>query len=604
MKLTKTLIVLIIMIFGKNTTVSSQKLMLEKDYEISRKAKKGYLGNVEEKENGNFDMIYILPSSAKKIKSEIYHFDKEATLLNIDKDELEIERARKKWKWFNYKGDFFIANNISASANFSADLVFRKKRISAKYDWWTGDYVRKVKLLEKVKPRNDEGKKYKFYGGVYEIERDSSILVMAVNAGDPKDKMFASYDLLKSDNELNIKVLEKVEFQYSMTCVYSQPLKDDQIEAIENDDLPRDWILVYAPTNVLRNNTAPDAHSFEYLRITPEGKIVERVKFSAPTVGWRIIDAYEKDNSVLLYGMGSGKESKYINQIFKTGCVATTSNDASDQAQASTSKAGAFGGFAKMGATLSGKDEVGITQEKVDEGLDLLTYNSFVFCKLTDGKVGSKITEIDEVNDKATCPPDMKKPLKFDGKMFTVSNVDFLSDKSIALSIQDFKKSKSDYRPYIYKGMYLLHFTPQGELIQNYTVSIDQKGKKGFFNNSPLTSDMIPTSSALYESNDKTKVNWILHIVKAIDKSSSSDWSPWGGATMVTTTYTPLYSIEYGSIDVASKKASDFKTLGEDENRKYYLYPKHSVLSTNEYLYFFSETIRGDKLLISRLAKD
>jgi hypothetical protein len=324
----------------------------------------------------------------------------------------------------------------------------------------------------------------------------------------------------------------------------------------------------------------------------------------APTVGWRIIDAYAKNDGVLIYGMGSGKESKYINQIFKSGCVATTSNDAADQAQANTSSGGAFGGFAKLGGSLSGKDEVGVTQEKVDEGLDLLTYNSFVFCLLKDGKTGSKITEIEEINDKAACPPDMKKPLKFDGKLFTISNVDFLSDKTIVLSIQDFKKSKSDYRPYIYKGMYLMHFTPKGELIKNYTVAIDQKGKKGFFNHSPLTSDMIPTTSAVYESADKTKLNWILHIVKAIEKESSSDWNYFGGTTTVTTTYSPLYSIEYGNIDVKTQKASDFKTLGEDENRKYYLYPSNYTLSTKDYLYFFSETTKGDKLLISRLSTE
>jgi hypothetical protein len=604
MKHTLWLTAFIFLIFSNLSSVFSQKMMLEKDYEISRKAKKGYLGNVEEKDNGNFDMIFILPSSQKKIKSEIYHFDKDATLLNIDRDELEIERARKKWRWFNYKGDFFLANNISASANFSADLVFRKKRISAKYNWWTGQYERRVKMLEKVKPKNEDGKKYKFFGGVYEVERDSTILVMAINAGDPKEELYASYDLLISDNELNIKVLEKVQFDNSMTCVFSQPLMDDLSESLENDDFPRDWILIYAPTNVIKKNAAPDPHMFEYLRITPEGKIKERVKFNAPTVGWRIIDAYEKDNAVLIYGMGSGKESKFVNQIFKTGCVATTSNNAEDQAMANASKGGAFGGFSKMGATFSGKDEVGITQEKVDEGLDLLTYNSFVFCVLRDGVIGSKITEIDEVNEKATCPPDMKKPLKFDGKMFTVSNVDFLSDKTIALSIQDFKKSKSDYRPYIYKGMYLLHFTPKGELITNYTVEIEQKSKKGFFNNSPLTSDMIPTSSSVYESADKTKLNWILHIVKAIDKESSSDWSYFGGSTTVTTTYSPLFSIQYGSIDMKTKKASDFKTLGEDEKRKYFLFPSNNVLSTTDYLYFFSETTRGDKLLISRLPKE
>ncbi len=601
MRNSKLLIGFMILFFSSLTSVFSQKMMLEKDYEISRKAKKGYLGNVEEKENGNFDMIYILPSSKRKIKTEIYHYDKEANQLGVDKDEIEIEKARTRWSWFNYKGDYFLANNTSASANFSSDLVFRKKRITASYNWWTGQYERKVKLLDKVKPKNEDGKKYKFFGGAYEIERDSTILVMAINAGDPKEKMFGSYDLLKSDNELNIQVLEKVVFDYSMTCVYSQPLKDDLIATIENDDSPRDWILIYAPTDVIRKNTAPDPHAFEYLRITPEGKIRERVKFSAPAVGWRIIDAYEKDNAVLVYGMGSGKDNKFVNQIFKTGMVATTSNDAEDQAQANTSSAGSFGGFAKMGSTFSGKDEIGTTQETIDAQLDLLNYNSFIFCRLRDGVAGSKITEIDEVNEKATCPPDMKKPLKFDGKMFTVCNVDFLSDKSIALSIQDFKKSKTGN---IYKGMYLLHFTTKGELITNYTINIDQKSKKGFFNNSPLTSDMVPSSSSVYESADKTKLNWILHIVKAIDKESSSSSDYFSGTTTTRTTYTPLYSIEYGNIDLQAKKASDFKTLGEDEKRKYYLYPSHNVLSTNDYLYFFSETTKGDKMLISRLAKE
>jgi len=132
----------------------------------------------------------------------------------------------------------------------------------------------------------------------------------------------------------------------------------------------------------------------------------------------------------------------------------------------------------------------------------------------------------------------------------------------------------------------------------------DQKNKKGFFNHSPLTSDMIPASSFVYENADKTKLHWTLHIVKAIEKSSESSYDYFSGTTTTTTYYDPLYSIEYGTIDLKAKTASDFKTLGEDENRKYYLYPSHNVLSTPVYLYFFSETVRGDKLLISRLPLD
>ena len=41
----------IFLFFSSLTAVFSQNMMLEKDYEISRKAKKGYLGKVEEKDN-------------------------------------------------------------------------------------------------------------------------------------------------------------------------------------------------------------------------------------------------------------------------------------------------------------------------------------------------------------------------------------------------------------------------------------------------------------------------------------------------------------------------------------------------------------------------
>jgi hypothetical protein len=67
--------------------------ILEKDYEISRKAKKGYLGGVEKKENGNFDLIYFSPSTLfGKAVVETYTFDKECNLLNIVHKELETEK--------------------------------------------------------------------------------------------------------------------------------------------------------------------------------------------------------------------------------------------------------------------------------------------------------------------------------------------------------------------------------------------------------------------------------------------------------------------------------------------------------------------------------
>jgi hypothetical protein len=102
--------------------------ILEKDYEISRKAKKGYLGGVEKKENGNFDLIYFSPSTLfGQAVVETYTFDKECNLLNTVREKLETEKIRKRYKGFTYKGEYFIANTLSASTNYMGKLVFRKK---------------------------------------------------------------------------------------------------------------------------------------------------------------------------------------------------------------------------------------------------------------------------------------------------------------------------------------------------------------------------------------------------------------------------------------------------------------------------------------------
>ncbi len=582
-------------------SVQAQHSVIEKPYEISRKAKRGYLGAVTKTDDGGFEMIYVLPSSARKIKTETYRFDKDANLLNTEKEEVEVEKARRKWKWFTYRGDYFITNTLSAGSNMSGTLLFRKKKVTANWNWFFGRYDRNVKMTDKVKPKNEGGRKYRFVGGAYEVERDSSVLVLALDptddakAGDP-----TRYALLKCDNDVNIEKLQTLDFPFAVQPVFSKPLTDDYTEQVPNEDAPRDWIVVMAPSKGLssRSNRADNPASFYYLRISPEGKVKEKVAFNAPTTGFRILNAYEKNGSVMLYGLGTGDRGKFIDQELDASLVPTTSADAQEQEAGNTDKGKMFGGITKTVNMFSGQEDIGVTQEALDGRLDEKNYKQFVFCKLSNGVAEwSTINDMDAVNSNAVAPPDMRRPLKFDGKKFYVSNLQYLSNGQIVMSIQDFKVNKKGR---FYEGMFLMHFDDKGKLIKNYTVKLDQKNKKGFFNNSPMTSDMFPANSYVYET-PTGSVNWVMHIVKAIDKDVDVDYNYIGNTKTTTTTYTPLYSVEYGSIDPKAGAASDFKTLGEDEKRKYFLYPSNNTLRVGNYLYFFSETTRGDKMLISRL---
>ena len=110
---------------------------------------------------------------------------------------------------------------------------------------------------------------------------------------------------------------------------------------------------------------------------------------------------------------------------------------------------------------------------------------------------------------------------------------------------------------------------------------------------------VLASDGSIIESKDGKSVNWIMEIVKAIDKdtSFSSMTNFFTGTTTntTTTTYSPFYSIEYGKIDLSTGKSSEFRTLGDLEKKKYYLYDKHNRLQIGDYIYFFSETANGDR---------
>ena len=597
--------------------------VLEKDYEISRKAKKGYLGGVEAKENGGFEMVYFLPSSRRKVKVEAYTFDKDANLTNTMKDEWDVEKVKKKWKFFNFKGDEYTTTAASVSTNLTGKMMFKKREIKAKYNWLAGDYVKRVKLLDRQKLTSENGEEYLF-SGAYEVERDSTIYALAYPY--TKGAAMQSLDLVKISNTGESRKIASVATPSPVKPIFSKPLLDENSRDVSNDDFPRDWIVVLAPTKIYGKGSAGNPNQLTYLRISPEGNVKEQFNFTAPSAGYRILNAYAKGNEVILYGMGIKKEGKYADEILGA-TVSPSSMDDNEQA-AAKSTGGMLGGLGKMANMVSGKDDMAPSQQSLDNALDEKKYDDFIIAKISGQQLSViRATPMAELNSKAVAGPDMKKALEFDGKKFVTNNFQILKDGSMMLSVQDYKPEgkgiglpggkmlgalagvstsrSGDSYDRIYKGMYLLHFSPEGSLVRNYTVQLDQKNKRGFFNNSPMTADNFPAIGYLIESKDGKSVNWVMEIVKAIDVDTDvSTFSNFFSGTSTTTTtksYSPFYSIEYGKLDLATGKSSEFRTLGDLEKKKYYLYPKHNRLQIGDYTYFFSETPNGDRLLVSRM---
>lgn len=607
--LTLKLILILCLMFS--TQAYAQLEVYENVHEISRKAMKGYLGGVEtHPESMTFDMIYVLPSSARKVKLHTYTFDKDLKLINELKEEEDIEKVRTRYKWFNFRGDQFVKNLLTASITMGGKLVFRKKEVTYRYSWWYGKYNKSVKTLDKVKPTGEAGEKYIFRGGAYEVELDETVLVFG-GVQDKKGDVLGStmnYELLKCDNNVNITVLEKITFDYPYQPIFSEALLDDQ--EIANDDMPRDWIVVFAPMGgptVKGAKLNPKTTEYIYFRISPQGQIKEKMTINAPSNGWRVLQAYEKDGAVYLYGPTLTKDvsSKYIDQVYKTGLVATTSADAEEKAESNKSS-GMFSGFKNMANTFSGNTDMGTTQEAIDAMLDELKFTGFSIGKIVDGKIAFlKDTPIAEFNTKSVTPVGQKKPLDFDGKRFQTYSINIVSSGDILINGQDFKVGKSiigssgSDGARLYQGVYMFQFDQQGNLKHNYGVQLDQKERAGFFNKSPLTSDMFSAKSTVFESPDKTKAYWFLHTCRAIEDVTDVDQGFF--STTITKTWSPLYTFQYGTIDLEKGTAGDFKILGESEKKNYYLMPSSYIHQMGQYLIVLSETEKGSRILQSRV---
>jgi hypothetical protein len=540
-----------------STKSYAQLEVYEQVHEISRKSMKGYLGGVEtNQEKMTFDMIYVLPSSASKVKLETYTFDEQLKLINTKKEEEDIEKVRTRYKWFNFRGDEFTRNLLTASITMGGKLVFRRKEVNYKYSWWYGKYNKSVKTLDKVKPTGEAGEKYMFRGGAYEVDLDEDVLVFAGVQEKKNDGIGSTmnYDLIKCDKDVNITVLQNIKFDYPYQPIFSEPILDD--EPILNEDKPRDWIVVFAPMGIIKGAPLnPKTNEYVYFRISPKGEIKERITMTAPSNGWRVLQAYEKDGAVYLYGPTLTKDinNKYINQVFKTGLVATTSADAEEKT-VSNKSAGAFGGLKNLVNTVSGNQDMGTTQEAIDAMLDELKFSGFSVGKIVDGKLS------------------------------------FINDTPIA----DF-----NYGARLYQGVYMFQFDQQGKLKHNYGVQLDQKERAGFFNKSPLTSDMFGAKSTIYESPDKTKAYWFLHTCRAIQDVTDVDNGFW--TTTVTKSWSPLYTFQYGTIDLNNGTAGDFKILGESEKKNYYLMPSNYSIQLGKFLIVLSETEKGSRILQSRV---
>jgi hypothetical protein len=610
----KNFITALALLFAIKIVQAQQIPLTEKTHDISRASRKGYLGQVTPNlKDKTFDMIFVLKgSSKKKLKTEVYTFDQELNLVNTKSEEEELELVRTKYKWLTYRGDELKFTMTSISTSYKGELVFRRKEVSQFWNWWYGYYSNRVKVLEKIKAEDEAGNKYAFIGGIYENYVTGKTLTLAPMKEDKAKMGYDNYNVLSIDGDLKFEKTDALTLKGFFRPAYSKPLTDSDMAHTSNQDSPRDWVIVFASTDV-KGNTAKTT-DYVYVRISPEGKVKEKVEFSSPTNGWRILDIIEKNDKITIIGSGIEKklDSKYFNEVLPLGNVSLTSmTEAESQASIDNKGTGAAkllgGGGAVAGLNMvkkfSSAETAVLTQEKLEEALNEMTYDHFIVGQISNGTYKTcsyaDIKEFEKVQQK---PADQKKFLPFDGKKFVIDNVSVEDDGSIHVTGQDMDYKKGNK---IYGEVYLFKYSPDGKLVANYGVEVNQKGKtRTFFNGNGPKTDEYPTTNILYQSADKGASYWIMKKTKDFRVETETDYEAnyFAGTstTTITTSHTPLRAIQYGTVNNKSLAMGDVNDLGDDEKKPFFLFSKYNAVRMGNYTIFLSETKKGDKILLSR----
>lgn len=516
---------------------SAQKLAAENTLEISGKSSRGYLGNViADDTKQQLDLVFITKTKKKLIKFEVYQFDYDLKLINKFSDEQEVKSAREKYKWFDAPDpdkDVTIFNGVTAGAVGVGNLMFTKKEITRKYNWYTGKYKNDIKILEKIKPKTEDGKKYAFFGK-FDISETGEVLAIVGEKvkGMDYDKLYHPWmnvKIMKANYNMDITIPGEITFKHPQTMLFQGLIKDATDE--EEDASLNDIVCIFGPSDKTSKVQDPNPTNYTYVRIKRDGTIKERINFETKCAEWTINSVYEKDGNVIIYGPGS------------------TLNKPKD-------------------AYLP--PMVFLPKEK--------GFDNFQIAGIKDGKMlFVNAVSLEEFETKNAKPDNQKKPVLYTGGRIKINGLDFTSDGSMLLNAQEF----SVYGGVEYHDFLMFHFDKNGNLVKSYGIDNAQKGGLKGAIDANTDPKIYPTKSIMFEGTDKKTVYWMQKFISNVEKRSTSQ--DYGNTRYTTTWYTPRTQIRIGKVDTENGKVGNFITFGDGAagGKKFYLLDEFPSVKIN-----------------------
>ncbi|PKP23240.1 MAG: hypothetical protein CVU05_00335 [Bacteroidetes bacterium HGW-Bacteroidetes-21] len=456
-----------LLFMGIGTMLYSQTIEVQNTYEITGKAKRGALGHVEyDQASGVYTLVYVTKSNEKKAKFQVYTFDRDFKFLNMVEDEIEFDKAKTKYTWFKYNGELYSVTGNYVEPNLVGTLVLKKKKITYKYDWLLLGYYKTVEILEKVKPKTDDGRKL-FYLKHAEDDRTGDIYVLCgvkANMKDAKDDNAAAYrhqmdiHLLKFNADLDIVGDIPVKFDFPQQVAFGTTITKMYEDDPDNPGISGIVFVTVPMGGPGMNKFAdPKMNNYTYLRFNTEGtpSLKERISFESPAIYWRMDEMVVADDAVYIFGVSAPGKEKYYNMI------------------------------------------TNVTKFK---GVQLM--------KIAGGKV-EYLTEttLEDFAAKVKFPPSQKKIEAYEGKRFHFANY-YVSDNGDFFVLgQKFDEAKEGNK---YKDVLTFHFDNKGVLKSQYAVDLLESNQYSKAAGCPQ--DLIEGNKSMY---------WLMMEIKGVTM-----WNP------------------------------------------------------------------------------
>ena len=529
----------------------AQKLAIEKTHDVSGKAKRGFLDEVKVDEPANkVDLTFCTKANNRKVKFETYHFDTQFNFKGVDESEEPVEKVKR------YKGDTYDVLGVTVEPNMMGTLVLRRKQVHYKWDWFWGGYNKKVEILEKVKPRGDNGSFYQ-YSAHADYDQTGNVVVVTST----KDKMFGKgadpmrlykeYHILKFNKDLDLVSDTPVLFdkpQFVAHVNKLDPQGDAADDTDDSNDPEYDLGIVFAPVAIqgMKKLSDPVATNYTYVRVGADTKQKERVPVSSPNSIWMVNGmASFPDGTVAVFGPANDKKDDYFNEA--------------------------------MAMQVANEAVRGPLEDKFKA-------KNFELLKIQNGAVAFiTTTPVAEFEQKLQTPPSQKRTPEYTGKRFRVTKGTVLANGELLIGGQSYGLDRgmiglgapkgsgsaaglagglgglmsgkggttmataANNREY--KDIMMFHFDPQGRLRAQYGVRRQENNKY---------SEQNPNQQLTYLSQDGRSLYWMIGEISGMREMSGME----AGTAKV------LYYPAVAKIDLASAKLSNFAKFG---NEQYFL---------------------------------